>query len=139
MARLARVEVFAPDEIAIVHVLNRTVRRCFLLGNDPITGKNFDHRKLWMEDELAHLAKNLGIDLLCYAILSNHFHLVLRSRPDVVAAWDDSEVARRWLMLCPKRRDADNRPQMPNEFELNMIRNDPVRLKEIRSRLSDIS
>ena len=30
-------------------------------------------------------------------------------------------------------------PQEPNEFELNMIRNDPVRLKEIRSRLSDIS
>ena len=31
MARLARVEVFAADEIAIVHVMNRTVRRCFLL------------------------------------------------------------------------------------------------------------
>ena len=29
MARLARVEVFASDEIAIVHVLNRTVRRNF--------------------------------------------------------------------------------------------------------------
>jgi hypothetical protein len=28
MARLARVEVFAADEIAIVHVMNRTVRRC---------------------------------------------------------------------------------------------------------------
>ena len=26
MARLARVEVFAADEIAIVHVMNRTVR-----------------------------------------------------------------------------------------------------------------
>ena len=39
MARLARVEVFASDEVAIVHVLNRTVRRCFLLGNDPISGK----------------------------------------------------------------------------------------------------
>lgn len=139
MARLARVEVFASDEVAIVHVLNRTVRRCFLLGNDPVSGKNFDHRKQWMESELQHLAKHFGIDLLCYAILSNHFHLVLRSRPDVVAAWDDSEVARRWMMLCPKRRDAQKIPQEPNEFELNMIRNDPVRLKEIRSRLSDIS
>ena len=92
-----------------------------------------------MESELVHLAKFFGIDLLCYAILSNHFHLILRSRPDVVAAWDDSEVARRWRMLCPKRRDAQKMPQEPNEFELNMIRNDPVRLKEIRSRLSDIS
>ena len=38
MARLARVEVFESDEVAIVHVLNRTVRRCFLLGNDPVSG-----------------------------------------------------------------------------------------------------
>ncbi|MCY2977827.1 MAG: hypothetical protein NTU79_04075 [Planctomycetota bacterium] len=37
MARLARVDVFASDEVAIVHVLNRTVRRCFLLGNDPVS------------------------------------------------------------------------------------------------------
>lgn len=139
MARLARVEVFAPDEVAIVHVTNRTVRRCFLMGDDPLTGKNFDHRKTWMEQELRHLAAHFGIDLLCYAIMSNHFHLVLRSRPDVVAAWNDTEVARRWLLLCPKRRTADQQPEEPNEFELNMIRHDPARMQEIRSRLSDIS
>ncbi|TVS12939.1 MAG: hypothetical protein EA424_22110, partial [Planctomycetaceae bacterium] len=109
------------------------------MGNDPLTGKNFDHRKAWMEEELQHLAAHFGIDLLCYAILSNHFHLVLRSRPDVVAIWDDAEVARRWLMLCPKRRTADNRPEEPNESELDTIRHDPARLQEIRSRLSDIS
>ena len=39
MARLARVEVFAADEIAIVHVMNRTVRRCFLPGDDPVSRK----------------------------------------------------------------------------------------------------
>ena len=139
MARLARVRVFAADEVAIVHVINRTVRRCFLMGDDPLTRKNYDHRKAWMERELEHLARFFSIDLLCYAILSNHFHLMLRSRPDVVTQWDDREVARRWLMLCPKRRDAKNRPEEPNDFELNMITNDPVKLKAIRSRLSDIS
>ena len=76
MARLARVEVFASHEVTIVHVLNRTVRLCFLLGNDPVSDKNFDHRKQWTESELVHLAKFFGIDLLCHAILSNHFHLV---------------------------------------------------------------
>ena len=49
MARLARVEVFAADEIAIVHVMNRTVRRCFLMGDDAFSGKNFDHRKVWLD------------------------------------------------------------------------------------------
>jgi len=97
MARLARVEVFAADEIAVVHVMARTVRRCFLLGEDAVTGKNYDHRKQWIDDQLVHLAGHFGIDLLCQAILSNHIHLVLRSRPDVVAEWGDSEVARRWL------------------------------------------
>ena len=139
MARLARVEVFAADEIAIVHVMNRTVRRCFLLGDDAFSGKNFDHRKVWLDEQLIHQARHFGIDFLCQAILSNHFHLVLRSRPDVVAEWDDSEVARRWLMLCPERRDKHGKPEEPSEFELNHVRKDKAKLKVNRSRLSDIS
>ena len=42
---LERLEVLGPDEIAIVHVMNRVVRRCFLLGDDPVIGKNYDHHK----------------------------------------------------------------------------------------------
>ena len=144
MARIARAEVFSPDEIAIVHVMNRTVRRCFLLGDDPISGKNFDHRKGWMEEQLEHQAAYFAIDLICYALMSNHFHLILRSRPDIVATWDDAEVARRWLMLCPKRKSSkrkqqDSRPKEPTQAEIDAIVNDPVELKELRSRLSDIS
>ena len=105
MARIARVGVFAADEVAIVHLMNRTVRRCFLPGDDRFSGKNYDHRKVWIDEQLMQQARYFGIDLLCQAILSNHIHLVLRSRPDVVAEWDDNEVARRWLMLCPLRRD----------------------------------
>ena len=52
MARLSRGEVFAPSEIAIVHVMNRVVRRCFLFGDEPISGKNFDNRKVSIEGQL---------------------------------------------------------------------------------------
>lgn len=52
MYRLCRWELFTPDEKAIVHVMNRTVRRCFLFGDDEITGRNYDYRKDWIE--LAH-------------------------------------------------------------------------------------
>ncbi|MDZ4847880.1 MAG: hypothetical protein SGI77_01175 [Pirellulaceae bacterium] len=137
MARLARADLFAPDEIAIVHVMNRVVRRCFLMGNDPVSGRNFDHRKLWVEERLRHLAASFGIDLLGFAILSNHFHLILRSRPDVVATWSDTEVARRWLMICPLRKRKDGSAEEPTEVELNSICNNPVRLAQIRTRLSD--
>jgi len=139
MARLARVEVFATDEVAAVHVMNRTVRRCFLMGYDPVSGRNYDHRKVWIDEQLVHQAKHFGIDLLCQAIMSNHLHLVLRSRPDVVQEWSDTEVARRWLMLCPRRRDENRRPLEPTEFEINRIVNNKEKLAGLRSRLSDIS
>ena len=139
MARLARAELFGADEIAVVHVVNRVVRRCFLMGDDPVSGKNFDHRKQWIENELKKLSAAMGIDLLGFAILSNHFHLILRSRPDVVATWDDTEIARRWLLLCPRRKNEDGSAAEPAECELNSIRHDPDRLAEIRLRLSDIS
>lgn len=135
MARVARAELFTPREIAIVHVINRVVRRCFLLGEDPESGKNYDHRKQWIEEKLKHLAAYFAIDLLAYACLSNHVHLVLRSRPDIVDGWDDTEVARRWLMICPGGRKSKE----PSETDLNSIRTDPDKLAEVREHLSDIS
>lgn len=139
MARMTRVEVFSPDEVAVVHVMNRVVRRCFLLGEDATTGKNYDYRKPWIEELFRRCSACFGIDLLAFAILSNHFHAVLRSRPDVVVTWDDTEVARRWLLLCPFRKQIDGTAAEPTETELNTIRNDADRVAEIRSRLSDIS
>ena len=97
MPRLARAEIFSHDLVATVHVMARVVRRCYLLGTDSVTGKNYDHRKVWIEEQLIRLTADFGIDLLCFSILSNHFHLVLRSRPDVVANWNDTDSR------CPGR------------------------------------
>ncbi|MEM7476759.1 MAG: hypothetical protein AAF483_17385 [Planctomycetota bacterium] len=72
MAKLARAELFSSDEVACVHVMNRAVRRAYLMGDDPVSGKNFDHRRKWMEDRLKHFAANFGMDLLAHAILPNH-------------------------------------------------------------------
>jgi hypothetical protein len=135
MARLGRSEVFSYAEVAVVHVMTRVVRKSFLIGTDPETGKCYDHRRQWIEVELERLASGFAIDLISYALMSNHFHLVLRSRPDVVETWDDTEVARRWLVACPIRKGASE----PTEAELNSIRFDADRVQEIRRRLSDIS
>jgi len=83
MVRLARAELFDPSEVAILHVIGRLTRRCFLFGFDPVSRKNLDHRKVWIGEQLKTQASNLGFDLLSMAILSNHFHLILRSRPNV--------------------------------------------------------
>ena len=52
MARLARAEIFDPEEIAL-HPIGKTVRSCCLMGVDERSGKNFDHRKLRSWNDLA--------------------------------------------------------------------------------------
>jgi REP element-mobilizing transposase RayT len=139
MARLARAELVDPAEVAVFHCFHRCVRRGYLCGDDPYTGRNYDYRKQWIEKRLEWLASVFGIDLVGFSIMSNHFHVILRSRPDVVVGWSDTEVARRWFLLCPLRKNADGQPEQPSEAELDTIRRVPERLAEIRRRLSDIS
>lgn len=139
MSRLARSDVFDPDVVGIYHCTNRCVRRCFLQGIDKCTGNNYDHRKEWIRDRLEFLAGCFGIDCLGYAILSNHLHLILRNRPDVICEWSDAEVAKRWLMLCPLRKDSDGSPAEPTEAEIDSLCSDAPKIIELRRRLGDIS
>lgn len=139
MPHLPRGERIDPRQVQIIHAISRTTRACWLLGQDPLSGRNFDHRKIWIENLIERFAKYFAIDVLSYAILSNHHHQLLRSRPDVVDTWDDSEVARRWLMICPKRKDCNGNPEQPSESELDLIRNSPEQLETIRLRLSNVS
>ena len=124
MARTNRRDVLAAGEIQVVHCVNRCVRRAYLCGQDPFTVTDYEHRRELIRQRLEFLAGTMGIDILGYAVMSNHFHCILRSRHDVVATWSDEEVARKWWMLCPARKYHDGRPAEPSEFELNSIRND---------------
>jgi len=139
MARTNRRDVLADGEIQVVHCINRCVRRAFLCGDDEVTGKNYDHRRDMIRARLEFLAGIMGIEVLGYAVMSNHFHCILRSRHDVVETWSDDEVALKWWTLCPARKNKDKSPAEPTEFELNSIRNDKKGLKEKRRRLSSIS
>ncbi|HEX7446322.1 MAG TPA: hypothetical protein VF306_02185 [Pirellulales bacterium] len=66
----------------------------FLCGVDRYSGQNFDHRKTWIRHRLEQLAGIMAIDVLSFAVLSNHLHVMPRIRPDIAAAWSDEEVAR---------------------------------------------
>ncbi len=139
MPRQARGEYVNPNEVQILHLVNRCVRRAYLCGDDPVSGQSFEHRREWIRQRLEFLAGVFAIDCLTYTIMSNHLHLILRSRPDVAREWSDEQVARRWLRLFPKRREKDGSPADPEDFEISMITGDKKRLAEIRLRLSDVS
>src|SRR5690606_10999732 len=81
------------------HCIARCVRRAWLCGDDPYTGKNFDHRKPWLVQRLKFLAEVFAIDIAAYAVMSNHYHVVLHVDATRCAAWSDDEVIRRWTRL----------------------------------------
>ncbi len=87
------------------------------------------HRKVRIRARLEELARIFGIDVLSFEVLSNHLHVVVRTRPDVVKTWSDDEVALRWWRMLPQRRNEDGSAADPADVELNAIRNDTSRLK----------
>ena len=139
MPRIPRKHLFDPAEVGVYHCINRCVRRAFLCGYDPLTGMCFDHRKEWIQARLEFLAAQFGVDVLGFAVMGNHLHVVVRNRPDVVQAWSDTEVARRWWKVFPSRRGESGQPEEPSKSELQMIKADAARLAVIRDRLSSLS
>ena len=121
MPRRRRSEVIREDEVGVYHVWVRCVRRAWLCGLDPLTGSDYEHRKGWIESRLAELARIFAIDACVYAVLSNHYHLLLRNRPDLGLKWSDEEVARRWWQLCPQRFNEDGSLAEPSQFELRCM------------------
>lgn len=81
------------------HCISRCVRRAFLCGRDRFTGKNFDHRKQWILDRIKELSSVFAIDVCAYAVMSNHFHLVLYVDTSTAEDWTFDEVIDRWLAL----------------------------------------
>jgi len=81
------------------HVISRCVRRAYLCGSDPLTGKNFNHRRIWIEDRIRLLSSLFTVDICAYAIMSNHIHLVVRLSPEQATDWSARDVARRWKSL----------------------------------------
>jgi len=96
---LPRRQQISLDHTPYYHCTARCVRRAFLCGNDRYSGKNYDHRKRWLEQRLILASQVFAIDLLAYAIMSNHYHVVVRVDIDQAKRWPDEEVIRRWGRL----------------------------------------
>ena len=139
MRRTARSIEINEAEVAIYHVTTRCVRRAFLMGNDRVIEKCFDWRRLWLLGRLIWLAMRFKIDIIGFSIMANHFHLILRNRPDLVKDMSDEEVVRAWWNISPRSRKRDGSPCSLTPEQLEKQLANAEHIKRCRSRLSSIS
>ena len=95
----ARYTQVSLDSTPYYHCICRCVRRAFLCGQDHYSGQDYEHRRQWVVDRLAVLGEVFAIDLCAYAVMSNHYHVVVRLNQKQAEAWSDTEVAERWIRL----------------------------------------
>jgi hypothetical protein len=139
MASCARREIVRPGVAGIFHCWQRCVRRAYLLGKDPLTGIDHTHRREWFIQRLRLLVSCFAIDVAFEAILSNHFHLILRTNPRLVKRMGDFEVARRYLRVYPGKRVLDENWIEPTEQQIEGLVADKAKMKVIRKELSNVS
>ena len=129
----ARAHLVDSQNGGFYHCISRCVRRGWLCGMDAISGKSFEHRRTWIESRILHLADIFSIDVFAYAVMSNHYHLVLDVQPQQVALWSDEEVVQRWLRLGSPNNETHEQAQI-DALLLN-----PERVSLLRQRLGSLS
>ncbi|MEW8683369.1 MAG: transposase [Candidatus Thiodiazotropha endolucinida] len=87
------------DTTPYYHCVSRCVRRAFLCGVDTHTGKSYEHRRQWIVDRMKLLAELFAIDVCAYAVMSNHYHIILHVDPERAAGWSEQDVIVRWERL----------------------------------------
>ncbi|OBT09440.1 transposase [Vibrio sp. UCD-FRSSP16_10] len=126
------------EDTPYYHCCSRVVRRAFLCGDDPYSGKNYDHRRQWVESLLIKLESVFAIDIAAFAIMSNHLHVILHIDVDSVNGWTDREVIEHWHLLF-KGNELTHRfasGKLIEAYEVGQLKHI---IATYRSRLCDIS
>ena len=127
-----------PDNACDYHLVSRCVQRAFLCGRDPATGRDHSHRRRWLVDRVEALAPCFAVEVHAYAVMANHFHLVVRYDPKACESWSDAEVARRWTEAFPPTENGRVvEERKPEAAEL--LLGDAERLERARRTLGSLS
>ena len=135
---LARKKLVSLDDTPYYHCVCRCVRRAFLWGTDHFSGRDYSHRKQWVVDRLRELQSIFAIDICAYAVMSNHYHVVLYVDRDRASQWTTDEVVTRWTKLfgLPVLVDRYLRGQTTSQAEADKAL---TIIAQWRERLYDIS
>jgi hypothetical protein len=131
---LRRSDIVDAENPGVYHCISRCVRKESLLTSHA--------RRSWIVTRLQFLAERLAIDVVSFAVMQNHLHLLLRIRPDIVRTWSDRDVAERRLALLPNRRQRTRRgvdpDSRPTDDEVAALLSCPRLLRRARADLSSL-
>jgi putative transposase len=138
---IARKYLIDYSQTCFYHCMSRCVRQGFLLDSVKINDGEPNYRNEWIQRRLLFLSDIFAIDLLSFAIMDNHTHLVLFANIELVSQWSNLEVVKRWSklgklpLLCQLYLSDDWRSKL-NEVELTIVLN---KIDQYRLKLVDIS
>ncbi len=95
----ARKQLVSLEDTPYYHCYVRCVRRAFICGDDKYSGNNYDHRRDWIKDKIMSQIDVFAIDCCAYAVMSNHYHVVLCIDEKKAKSWDNREVLKRWKAM----------------------------------------
>ena len=120
------------------HCMARCVRRAYLCGEDHLTGKSYEYRRQWVVDKLKELVSIFSIEVCSYAVMSNHYHVVLHIHQLPAREWTRNEVLSRWTTLFTGPLLVQ-RYQASDRLSLSELARVDEYVEEYRNRLTDIS
>ena len=133
---IPRKALVSVDTTPSYHVVSRCVRRTFLFG--VVDNKDFSHRRDAIVQRLSELTQLFCIDIAAYAIMSNHYHLVVRIQKQRALDLSVADVIKRWSSLFSlpflAKRYADG--DMLTDAELDEA---GQQIEQRRARLYDLS
>ena len=126
------------DATPFYHCVSRCVRRAFLCGKDSVSGRSYEHRRHQIEHDLLRLASIFYIDIAAFAVLPNHYHVVLHVDRESANKADAKEIVCRWHQVC-KPKDVSQKYIDSEYLETHERNQMDVLIDTWRKRLHDIS
>ena len=133
---IARKNQISLSDTPYYHVITRCVRRAFLAGYDKPTKTSFEHRRQWIVDRMMFLSEVFSIHICSYAMMSNHYHIVVKVSDN--KQWHTRQIFEAWSKLysLPYLAEKFMRNEITNKAELKQAKKIA---KKYRKRLMNLS
>lgn len=135
---IARKNQVSLEATPYYHCVTRCVRSGFLCGQDVHTKRSYEHRRSWLEKRIYYVSQAFAIDVCAYAIMHNHYHLVVYINKEQAGQLSEQEVIDRWCSL-------HNKPLVIERYERNELGSEEAYIacksiiEQWRKRLYDLS